>query len=388
MRRGSKQRAAEGSRRFYITVGLVVIAVLIGLSAILNQGGLTSRAGLETDSALSTSAAQTPTPPPTETPIPPTATETLALPTQTPLPSPTLTIPPTVSVAPPPAKASSGEQWISGSDGMALVFVPAGKFLMGSLDSDPQADSDEKPQHTVSLDAFWIDRTEVTNAMFARFVAATGYETDAEREGGGKVFGLSDQKWEQTAGADWRHPRGPATNIDGLDNHPAVSISWNDANTYCQWAGRRLPTEAEWEKAARGPDGRKYPWGDTAPAGNLLNFADRNLDQKWSDKTADDGYEFTASVGHYPAGASPYGALDMAGNVWEWTVDWYIEDYYAHSPAQNPVQTIPALTRVLRGGSWLDKPQYLRATNRNWINQDFAGDLIGFRCVRSGIGSG
>lgn len=383
MPRESKRRAAESSRRFYITVGLAAVAVAIGLFTTFNQGGLSSRAGLETDSALATSAAQTPTPPLTQTLALPATTETPSLPTQTSTPSPTFTIPPTVSVAPPPAKASAGETWTSPSDGMALVFVPAGEFLMGSLDSDQAAGSDEKPQHTVSLNAFWVDRTEVTNAMFARFVVATGYKTEAERQGWGKVFSLSEQEWGEVDGANWQHPRGSTTTIEGLDDYPVVSMSWNDANTYCQWVGRRLPTEAEWEKAARGTDGRNYPWGDQAPAGNLLNFADRNLAQDWSDKNADDGYEFLAPVGSYPAGASPYGALDMVGNAWEWTVDWYVEDYYAHSPTKNPVQTTTAFTRVLRGGSWLDRPQFLRVTNRNWIYQEFAGDLIGFRCVRS-----
>ena len=290
MPRDSKRRAAEGSRRFYITVGLVAVVAIIGLFTILNQGGLSSPVGIETDSALATSAAYTPTPHPELV----GATETPSLPTQTLMPTPTFTIPPTVSVAPPPAQASAGETWTAPSDSMALVFVPAGDFIMGSPDSDQEAGSDEKPQHTVSLDAFWVDRTEVTNAMFARFVAATGYKTQAERQGWGKVFSLSTQNWEQVDGANWQHPRGPATTIEGLDDHPAVSISWNDANTYCHWVGRRLPTEAEWEKAARGGDGRNYPWGNQAASGNLLNFADRNLDQEWSDKNSDDGYEFTA----------------------------------------------------------------------------------------------
>ena len=144
---------------------------------------------------------------------------------------------------------------------------------MGSADSDSEAGSDEKPQHKVTLDAFWIDRTEVTNAMFAKFVAATSYKTDGEKAGKGFVLNLTSGQWEEMAGADWQHPRGPGSDLAGLDQHPVVQVSWNDATAYCAWAGRRLPTEAEWEKAARGTDGRKFPWGNQNVAGDLLNFS-------------------------------------------------------------------------------------------------------------------
>lgn len=142
---------------------------------------------------------------------------------------------------------------------MVLLYVPAGNFLMGSADSDPNALPEEQPQHTVQLDAFWIDRTDVTNAMFAMFVKATGHKTDGERLGDGVVCVNGD--CHSTIGADWQHPNGPSSNLDGRANHPVVQVSWNDASSYCAWAGRRLPSEAEWEKAARGTDGRLYPWG-------------------------------------------------------------------------------------------------------------------------------
>ena len=155
-----------------------------------------------------------------------------------------------------------GSSQVSPVDGMILVYVPAGEFLMGSADSDPEASSDEKPQHKVTLDAFWIDRTEVTNAMFAQFVAASGHKTDAEKVGTGWAFDPTSTSWKVTIDAEWQHPRGPGSDVAGLDKHPVVQVSWNDAAAYCGWTGRRLPTEAEWEKAARGTDGRKYPVGE------------------------------------------------------------------------------------------------------------------------------
>ena len=239
---------------------------------------------------------------------------------------------------------------------------------MGSTDADTEASSDERPQHSVYLDAFWIDRTEVTNAMFARFVAKTGHKTEAEKRGESWAFNVTTKQWKLTKGTDWQHPRGPGSDIKGLEQHPVVHMSWDDAVAYCRWAGRRLPTEAEWEKAARGTDGRKYPWGSAGVAGNLLNFADRNLDVNHADKSVDDGYQFTAPVGTYLKGASPYGALDMAGNVWEWVADWHDEKYYANLPARNPQGPDSGLLRVLRGGSWFDDRWNVRAAVRTALN--------------------
>ena len=240
---------------------------------------------------------------------------------------------------------------ISEVDGMELVYVPAGSFMMGSEDGD----EDEKPVHELHLDAYWIDRTEVTNAMFERFVDATGHD----------------------AGSDWRNE------ASGKADHPVVSVNWHDAKAYCEWAGRRLPTEAEWEKAARGTDGRVYPWGDAAPAGHLLNFADKRSGLDWADTAVDDGYERTAPVGSYPAGASPYGAADMAGNVWEWCADWYDENYYAVSPKDNPQGPATGEYRVVRGGSWYSTVGNVRAANRAWFTPDRRSGYSGFRCARS-----
>ncbi len=286
---------------------------------------------------------------------------------------------------------NAGSAQISDKDGMVMFYVPAGEFTMGSVDADSEADSNEKPQHKVYLGAFWIDRTEVTNAMFGRFVSATSYQTDAEKRGRSWVYNLSTKKWEETNGANWRHPRGPATDLSGLDSHPVVHVSWNDAVAYCRLAGRRLPTEAEWEKAARGMDSRKYPWGSQGVAGNLLNFADRNLDMYYADKNVDDGYRFTAPVGSYPAGASLYGALDMAGNVWEWMVSLWgrneqtPEFRYPYNPTdgREDISASDTVLRVLRGGSWADAQKGVRATFRDKNTPHEAVDYIGFRCARS-----
>jgi serine/threonine-protein kinase len=264
-----------------------------------------------------------------------------------------------------------------------MVYVPEGIFTMGSDEGDPDADDDEKPQHEVHLDAFWIDRTEVTNAMFARFVDATGHETDAEKKGSSWAVNPSSQEWEELAGADWQHPNGPSTSLDGLDKHPVVHVSWNDAAAYCQWAGKRLPTEAEWEKAARGTDSRIYPWGDTFD-GRRLNFCDVNCELGWADGEWDDGHTRTAPVGSYRDGASPYGELDMAGNVWEWVADWYAGDYYTTSPDRNPQGPDSGERRVLRGGSWDDYRGRVRAASRSNASPSFSFDIVGFRCARSG----
>jgi len=192
------------------------------------------------------------------------------------------------------------------NDGKEMVCVPGGKFLYG----------DDKRE--ISLLEFWIDRTPVNNREFGRFVEVTGYKTTAEKNGLGCAF--TGSKWENVPGADWRHPGGPNTDIQDKEEHPVVQVSWADAVAYARWAGKRLPLEEEWEKAARGKDGRVYPWGNQEPTDTLCNF-DRH----------ENG---TTPIGKYsPQGDSPYGCADMAGNVWEWTA----------SEGENG-------TRILRGG--------------------------------------
>jgi formylglycine-generating enzyme required for sulfatase activity len=227
-------------------------------------------------------------------------------------------------------------------DEALFVKVPAGEFLMGSPDGEGQ--DDEHPQHTVYLDAFWIMQTEVTNAQFARCVAD------------GACSAPNNSRWQDATYAD----------------HPVTYVDWNQANSYAQWAGGRLPTEAEWEKAARGTDGRTWPWGEEQPAESLANCCDFVND--------------TVPVGSYPAGASPYGALDMAGNVWEWTADWYDSSYYGQSPTQNPTGPTSGQFRVLRGGSAWDDAEYVRVALRIRGIPDFRLRDGGFRVASSSPG--
>ena len=226
---------------------------------------------------------------------------------------------------------------------MELVAVPAGEFLMGTNTGAGQpGESNEAPQHTVYLDAYYIGQYEVTVEQFAAFVEDTGYQTQAERKGGAQVWRGGEWLWAE--GADWRHPNGPDSQAPA--EHPVTQVTWEDAAAFARWAARvtgrpvRLPTEAEWEKAARGDDGRFYPWGSQWEAGYA------NIDET--------GLGAPADVGSYRDGVSPYGAEDMAGNVWEWVQDWYGEDYYPYAPAQNPTGPADGDQRVVRGGSWYD----------------------------------
>ena len=243
-------------------------------------------------------------------------------------------------------------------DGMQQVFIPAGDFIMGS---NTQSNPDERPEHKVNLDEFWIDRTEVSVGQFAQFVKATGHITQYEQDGQGWVWNGS--KWVPIAGASWRNPLGT-----GLpqENTPVVQVSWNDAAAYCKWAGRRLPTEAEWEKAARGTNKALYPWGDSQPDASLASF---------------NGLLGLVPVDSLPAGASSYGALNMAGNAYEWVADWYSGSYYANSPTHNPQGPTTGQYKVMRGGSWQLWPEALLTYGRE-VGQPTAGNSnVGFRCA-------
>jgi formylglycine-generating enzyme required for sulfatase activity len=285
-------------------------------------------------------------------------------------PMATATRPPTPT---PETQAGDIRTVVRGDVEVEQVFVPAGSFMMGSEDGS----SDEQPVHEVTLDAFWIDRTEVTNAQFGLFVADTGYYTTAERRGGSTIFSYSG--WNVTEGAAWDHPQGPASNLDGLGQHPVVQVSWDDATAFCEWAGGRLPTEAEWEYAARGPDNLVYPWGN-AFDGTRLNYCDQNCLFDWTDQSVDDGYEFTAPVGSYSNGASWIGALDMAGNIWEWVQDRYGE--YGSSPQTNPQGLSVGESRVLRGGAYHGNGSAGRTSNRIHYQQGVTDYAVGFRCAQ------
>ena len=298
------------------------------------------------------------------------------------------------------------------ADKRVMVLIPGGTFWMGS-DTGP---ADGRPQHQVKLDGFWIDQHEVTNAQFRRFVEASGYVTTAERPpssadlpgvppeqlvAGSIVFTAPggeaslDQPlswWRYVPGANWRHPEGPDSNIDDRANHPVVDVSWDDAVAYCKWAGKRLPTEAEWEYAARGGlDRKEYVWGDEQkPSGKYL----ANIWQGRfpNENTKEDGFVGTAPVGSFPANG--YGLSDMAGNAWEWCADSYRPDYYAYSPATNPQgpensfdPDEPGVSkRVERGGSYLCTDLYcgsFRPSRRMKTSPDSSLCHTGFRCVIS-----
>jgi formylglycine-generating enzyme required for sulfatase activity len=280
----------------------------------------------------------TPTHTPTLTPTPTaTATET---PTATPSPTPTL---------------EPGATRIRPEDGMTELYAPGGTFQMGTNPSaDPLVEDDELPAHEVTLDAFWIDQTEVTNEQYNRCVTA----------------GLCAQS---------RLANNSSFNAPA---QPVVGVTWLDAVTYCRWAGGQLPSEAQWEYAARGPENRIYPWGDLFNGG-LVNFCDANCSADWRNENFDDGFGLTAPVGSYPGGASWLGAFDMAGNVWEWTADWYDPDYYENPETLNPTGPPTGAERVPRGGAWINIANGMRTADRHNVQPDSAQNEIGFRCVTS-----
>ena len=225
----------------------------------------------------------------------------------------------------------------------AMVLIPAGEFTMGSQDGD----SDERPAHKVQLNAFSIDVYEVTVGQYEEFL----------RSGEARVP------------LDWK-----TMNQSRYHKLPVANIDWADAAAYCKWAGKRLPTEAEWEKAARGTDGRLYPWGNDPPTPLHANYG----------KTGAHNYDALVPVGTLEAGKSPYGVYDMAGNVWEWVSDWYDSDYYKNSPQQNPEGLPTGGFKVIRGGSWNTSARNLRSSDRYWDPPTFRSLYFpGFRCAKN-----
>lgn len=306
---------------------------------------------------------------------------------------------------------------------VGMVFIPAGTLSMGG-DND-QADTNEYPKHEVKIQSFYMDESEVTNAEFTKFVEATNYKTIAEREldweeikkqlppdtprphdsimlPGALVFtptveavSLNNPQawWRWTIGANWRHPNGPISNIGDKMNHPVVQIAWEDANAYCKWADKRLPTEAEWEWAARGgKENMVYPWGnESVEKGNpKANFYQGLFPYK---NTVKDGYEASAPVKSYKPNG--YGLYDMSGNVWEWCADWFDTEYYKNKASRistasgpdesnNPSQPYQK-ERVIRGGSFLCNDSYCsgyRNARRMGSTADTGLNHTGFRCVR------
>jgi len=238
---------------------------------------------------------------------------------------------------------------------MTLVCVPSGDFWMGAAETDKQAQPDEKPRHQVFLGAFWIDRTEVTNAMFAKCVTAGVCHP---RTYSPYQWGVSSKTRKQYFG----NPQ--------YDSYPVIMMDGDEAETYCRWAGRRLPSEAEWEKAAHGTDGRTYPWGEGIDC-QKSNYAGCVGD--------------TSEVTAHPLGASPYGALDMIGNVWEWVADWYADKPYPSAPQENPTGPSTGEFRVMRGGGMGSYVDNLRITNRANGKPEHNVDYeVGFRCAMNG----
>jgi len=261
-----------------------------------------------------------------------------------------------------------------------MVLIPGGSFMMG----DANGQDMEKPVHEVEVDAFYMDTHEVTIEEFKTFVDATHYVTDAEKNDG--CFIWNEEGWEKTEGINWRFDELGNTHKIDKKNHPVTHLSWNDANTYAQWAGKRLPTEAEWEYAARGGEkGYKFAWG-ADPLGEeiVANVSDENLVKVvtfWSySKGYNDGYTFTAPVGSFVPNS--FGLYDMSGNAWEWCADYFDAEYYSRSPKKNPRNDDPNERRVMRGNSWDGRPGLMRCSRRTSEVQSSSYVDIGFRCVK------
>ncbi len=274
-------------------------------------------------------------------------------------------------IAPQIAQADNLLLTISPGVFIKLVRIPSGDFLMGSTDSDTKARDDEKPQHKVTLDEYLIGKYHITNEQFAIFTKATGYKTSAEMNGSGMTLGA--KLIIDTKGADWLHPSGPGSDIKNKNLHPVVLVSWDDAVAFCEWAstvtGRkvRLPTEAEWEKAARGTDGRIFPWGNCpldACSNIYFNFEDG-----------------TTEIGKYsPAADSPYGVADMVSNVWQWTSSMYAS--YPYSPVDGREDQKNPVARVLRGGCF-GCPYQIRSASRSLDVKTARIYVYGFRIAIS-----
>ncbi|MET9268226.1 formylglycine-generating enzyme family protein [Kribbella sp. NPDC003557] len=285
----------------------------------------------------------------------------------------------------------------AGEHGIEQIALGGGSFAMGNSNGDENAGDGETPVHQVEVAPFSIDATSVTNADFARFADATGYRTEAETFGYSAVFHLAlaaepDEVmgpasgtpwWAGVRGADWRHPGGSRSDLDGLDDHPVTHVSWNDAVAYCKWAGRRLPTEAQWEYAARGGlEGARYPWGD-----ELLGDDGAWPCNIWQGEfpranTEEDGYLTTAPVRTFEPNG--YGLWQMVGNVWEWCEDWFGPRYYKFSPAENPHGPSLGAARVMRGGSYLCHDSYCnryRNAARSSNTPESSMGNAGFRTV-------
>ncbi len=258
-----------------------------------------------------------------------------------------------------------------------MVLIPGGRFRMGTASGFVY----EAPEHDVDVRPFWLDTQEVSVSKYATFVEATGYRTESEKLGWSGVFDPDQHQWLTVDGANWRHPEGPKSSAK--PNEPVCQVSWDDANAYCRWAGKRLPTEAEYEFAASGGRiGAIFPWGDELRPGGkpAANWWQGEFP---AHDAGEDGFRGRAPVGSYaPTG---YGLYDIAGNVWEWCSDWFDPDYYSRSPRENPSGPERGTERSMRGGSWMCSENYCRGYRvaaRGHSSHDSALNNVGFRCVR------
>ena len=395
----------------------IAVGVAVLLAVVLGVWKFASRQNVQATQLSETTIAQA---------VPAAANESApaeSVATATNSPAPAESMPTTASAFAPTVENRSVP---AGSTPAGMAWIPGGEFSMGASDpptQDPvgmQATTDSRPIHRVYVDGFWMDKTDVTNAEFAKFVKATGYVTVAERKpkaedfpgappenlvAGSVVFSAPDhpvplndhyQWWAYVHGANWRHPQGPTSSIQGKMDYPVVQVAYEDAVAYAKWAGKRLPTEAEWEFAARGGlTGKLYVWGDAfRPHGAWMantfqgHFPDKD--------TGEDKYIGVTAVGRFPANG--YGLYDMAGNVWQWTSDWYRPDYYkqlmaAGGVARNPVGPESSFDpaeptepkKAQRGGSFLCTDQYC---SRYMVGTRGKGEVstgtnhLGFRCVK------
>jgi sulfatase modifying factor 1 len=281
------------------------------------------------------------------------------------------------------------------SDPVTTARLNGGEFRMGNTGIDAYPDDGEGPVHRVVLRPFRIDVVAVTNERFAAFVGTTGYVTDAERFDWSFVFAgllpddFPDTRgvagapwWREVHGASWRHPEGPHSGIEDRSEHPVIHVSWNDAQAYAGWAGKRLPKEAEWEYVARGGlEGMRFPWGDDLdPDGDhRMNVWQGTFP---SDNTRGDGFYATAPVDAFPPNG--YGLYNTTGNVWEWCADWYDPDYYVRSPVEDPSGPGSGSHRVMRGGSYLCHHSYCsryRVAARSASTPESTTGNVGFRCA-------
>lgn len=278
-----------------------------------------------------------------------------------------------------------------------MVLLPGGEFLMGTDDRLGYPADGEGPIRKVQVNPFWIDSVTVSNARFATFVESSGYVTEAERFGWSFVFvnflpkdfpptrGVAAAPWwRQVYGADWQHPEGKASDIQGRMQHPVLHVSWHDARAYCYWAGLRLPTEAEWEYAARGAlEQQRYPWGNEHEPNRQHRM------NVWQGKfptlnSKEDGYVGTAPVNAFPP--NNYGLYNMTGNVWEWCADWFNPTYHVNGPRRNPKGPPAGTHKVMRGGSYLCHESYCfryRVAARSANTPDSSTGNLGFRCARN-----